>query len=110
MYQDLQIRAIAAGTVFKLAFVGLVVSLVPLTTAAGIFSLFGASTLTWNQKPLTGVSGLLASPFIGLFIAAVFTMLVGGLMALGLWLCGGRHDHRTGFLHDLPPEVPRTYR
>jgi hypothetical protein len=53
---------------------------------AGFFALFGASTVTWNQQPVTGVTGLLASLFIGLFIAAMFTMFLSSCMAFGLWL------------------------
>ena len=52
----------------------------------GLFALFGAGTLSWNDKPVTGISGLLAGPFIGVFIGGCFVALWGSMCVLGLWI------------------------
>lgn len=86
MFKEITVKRIAAGTLFKLAGLGLALSLVPFSLLMGVLAMFGASTVHWNQQPLTGFSGLLASPFIGLFLAGFLTMVLGTSMALGLWL------------------------
>lgn len=86
MFKEITVLRISAGTLFKLVGLGLTLTLVPFTLLMGVFALFGASTISWNQQPVTGVSGLLASPFIGFFLAAMFTMFLGACMTLGLWL------------------------
>src|SRR3970040_1651756 len=85
MFKEIAVQRIAAATLFKLAGLGLVLTLVPFAFLMGCLALFGASTVNWNEQPLTGVSGLIASPLIGIFIAAIFTMFLGSCMVLGLW-------------------------
>ncbi|MBL8469415.1 hypothetical protein [Methyloversatilis discipulorum] len=86
MFKEITVQRISAGTLFKLAGLGLVLTMLPFALLMGCLALFGASTVSWNQEPLTGISGFVASPIIGLVLAAVFTMLLGTSMALGLWL------------------------
>lgn len=86
MFKEIAVLRISVGTLFKLVALGLTLSLIPLTLLLGIFALFGASTVNWNQQPVTGVSGLLTSPLIGLLLATAFTMFLGTCMAFGLWL------------------------
>ena len=52
----------------------------------GCFALFGADTLTWNKEQMHGIAALLVSPFVGLFIALIFTLFLGSAMAFGLWV------------------------
>lgn len=80
------IRRLGTGSVFRLVAIGCFCSLVPFATLMGVFALFGFHTVTWNHEPLTGIGGLLASPFIGLVIAAGFTLFFGLCLSLGLWL------------------------
>ena len=86
MFKEISVQRVSAGSLFKLAGLGLAFTLVPFSILMGCFSFFGASTITWNNQPLTGVSGLVASPFIGLFLAGLFTIFLGACMTLGLWL------------------------
>jgi hypothetical protein len=85
MQQDISIRQLSIGSTYKIIWFGLVFSLVPFGALMGFFSLFGAHTVTWNHVPLTGISGLIAGPFVGLFLAVVFTLLFGTACAFGLW-------------------------
>ena len=86
MFREMTVQRISAGTLLKLTGVGLVFTFVPFTILMGCFALFGYETVTWNEQALVGVSGLLASPFIGLFIAGVFTVIIGPCIAIGLWV------------------------
>ena len=86
MFTEITVQRLSAGTLFKLAGLGLAISLVPFTLVLGVFAFFGASTVTWDQRQLTGWTGLIVSPFIGAFLAALFTMFLGCCMTLGLWL------------------------
>jgi len=85
MFREITVRRLSAGTIFKLVGLGLALTLIPFTLVMGVLAFFGASTVSWNQQPLTGWTGLVASPFIGAFLAVCFTMLLGCCMAFGLW-------------------------
>ena len=84
--RTLSIRRLSTGSVFRLAAIGFSCSLIPFALLMGVFALFGFHTVTWNHQPLTGVKGLLGSPFIGLFLAALFTAFIGVCLSLGLWI------------------------
>jgi hypothetical protein len=80
------INKLSLGTVFKITFIGLAFGLVPIFALMGVLSLFGMATVTWNEQPVTGISGLISAPFIGLFVALVFTAVLGLAMGLGLFI------------------------
>lgn len=84
--QEVRIRRIAVGTVFKLVGVGLLFSLFPLVVLSGCTAALGLNTLMWNGQPLHGWLALVASPFIGLFLTAFFTAIFGSSIAFGLWV------------------------
>ena len=86
MYKTLKLRKLSTGSVFKLVALGSVCALVPVFTLMGLMSLLGAGNMRWNGQALTGLPGLLASPFIGLLFSLFVTAMVGGMLALGLWL------------------------
>jgi len=86
MFTKIKTQRIATGSLFKLIGLGLTCTFVPLTTIMGMLSLFGAQTIQWHGQALTGISGLLSSPLTGLLLAGIFTLLIGGCTALGLWL------------------------
>lgn len=80
------VRQLSTGSVYKLIACGTVCSLVPLMTIMGLLSTFGWSSVNMNGQALTGVSGLLLSPLLGLLLALLLTALLGSLVALGLWV------------------------
>jgi hypothetical protein len=77
---------LSTGSIYKLWMIGLTTSFVPLGAVFGVFSLFGYDAVTRNGQPLHGFSGLLAGPFVGAFVALMFTALLGSASALGLWV------------------------
>jgi hypothetical protein len=84
--RTLTIRRFRTGSVFRIVAAGAFLSLVPFACFMGVFALFGFHTVTWNHQPITGIAGLLASPLIGVFLAALFTGIFGVCLAFGLWL------------------------
>lgn len=76
----------SAGTTFKIVAIGMLVTFIPFSVLMGCFALFGANTITWNNQNIYGIKAIIASPFIGLFIAVIFTLILGSAMAFGLWV------------------------
>ena len=86
MIPYVEIKRVPFTSAFKLAAIGFCFSLIPFATLMGCFALFGFHTVTWNSEPVVGLKGLLASPFIGLFVALFFSLIVGTMLAVGLWI------------------------
>jgi hypothetical protein len=84
--REISISRLSAGSVLKLVGIGLLCSLLPFTILMGCTAYFGFNSLLWNGQPLTGTTALFAAPFIGLFLVAVFTMVLGSSIAFGLWV------------------------
>jgi len=84
--KEIYISRLSAGSVFKLVGIGLLCSLLPFTILMGCTAYFGFNSLLWNGQPVTGVTALIAAPFIGLFMVAIFTMLLGTAVTFGLWV------------------------
>jgi len=84
--QEVHIRKISVGTVFKLVGTGLMLSLFPFVVLAGCTAALGLNSLMWNGQPLHGWTALVAAPFIGLFMVALFTASLGSAIAFGLWV------------------------
>ncbi len=86
MKREIEVKRLTFDTIFRFVAFGIVFSIMPFSILMGVLSLFGLSTLTWNDQLLTGISGLIASPFIGLFMSVVFTVFFGIFISFGLWL------------------------
>ena len=84
--RTLNVRRLSTGSVFKLFAVGTLCSFVPFSVLMGVLALFGLKTLTWNHEQLFGVKALLMGPVIGALISGIMTLILGGFVALGLWL------------------------
>ena len=85
MFTTISLQRLSAGSIYKLLFIGLVTSLVPFGVVLGAFAFLGFNTVSWNGAPLHGTSGLFGGPAVGLFVALLFTALLGSAAALGLW-------------------------
>lgn len=84
--QNLTVRQLSTSSVYKLVALGSASALVPLFTVMGLMSTLNIGSVEWNGQSLSGLKGLLMSPFIGLLMALLLTALLGSLLALGLWL------------------------
>jgi hypothetical protein len=86
MFQEITVERLSVKSIFKLVALGLLLSVVPFTTLMGVFALFGANTVTWNQEHIHGLMALITAPLIGVFVSLVITLFVGSLISLGLWV------------------------
>ena len=86
MNNKIIVRRLRGGTLFKLIFIGSLAFFLPFFLLMGVLALFGASTITWNEQPLTGFPGLISSPFMGLLVALPFSTLGWVVIFIGLWI------------------------
>jgi hypothetical protein len=103
MYKKIEISHLSAGSVYKLLAIGTLCSIVPFCTLMGVLALSGSHTLSWNDQPVTGISGLLAGPFIGAFIGGCFVALWGTVVVLGLWIYSKLFSY-TIAVHEVPAD------
>ncbi|HEV7716962.1 MAG TPA: hypothetical protein VGO53_15290 [Steroidobacteraceae bacterium] len=97
------IRRLSTGSVFRLVAVGIFFSVVPFCLLMGVFAAFGFNAIRWNNEPVLGLKGLLISPFVGVFIGAIFTAVAGAGMAFGLWLYSKLKPMNLRVLEDVAP-------
>ena len=101
MFQEINVRRLSAGSIYKIVWFGTVFSFVPFGFVMGVCALFGANTVHWNKAPITGAMGLLLGPFLGLFIAVVFTVIFGTVCALGMWVFSMKYSFKLRFVPSL---------
>lgn len=80
----IEVQRVRGATLIKLVVVGSTIGCSLLCIVAGVFSFFGVEILTWNEEPVTGLSGLLSSPFIGAFIGLMFGLFTAFFAYVGL--------------------------
>lgn len=108
MINTIQITRLTAGTTFRVVATGLILSFLPLSIVAGVLSYFGKTTIDWYGRPLTGLSGLVAAPVVGVVSALGCTALLGGAIHLGLWLYSKAKPLEVTFIVDSGEEAART--
>lgn len=99
--QSIEITRLTFTSLFKVIFIGLGCFMVPLFILFGVLAAFDMQVLYWNGQPLSGIPALIASPFMGLFSALFFSIL----MTLWIWigqLISSRFYSFT--IHYLPKE------
>ena len=86
MFTRISLTRLYVGSVYKLVFIGLTFSMLPLSIVFGVLALFGGNTVQWNGQAVQGVAGLLLSPVIGVMVVGIFTAFLGTACVVGLWL------------------------
>ncbi len=86
MFTRISLTRLYVGSIYKLVFIGLLFSLMPLCIVFGVFSAFGANTVQWGGRPVYGVMGLLMSPVVGAVLVGFLTGFFGTACVVGLWL------------------------
>lgn len=84
--EQVEVKKVSAGTVYKLFAVGLTVGFLPLFFLFGVLGALGMETLTWNEQPVTGIKAIFVGPLMAVFMSLIFTALLGSICALGLWI------------------------
>ena len=82
--EHLEVSRLRGGTIIKLIVIGSIIGCTLFATLAGAIGLFGVELLQWNGQYLTGVKGLVASPFVGAFIGMIFGGIVSATTYIGL--------------------------
>jgi len=86
MRTTIVIRRFSGSFLLRLLAIGFGVSGMIFAVVNGLLALFGAKTVNWNGHAITGSWGLIASPFIGLFVFALFTLFAWIPFALSFWI------------------------
>ena len=84
--KELTVARLSTATIYRVFFFGLLFGCIPIFFLLGILAYFDLTTLTWNNRPMTGLKAIIAGPFIGLLFALMGTALFGSAAALGLWI------------------------
>jgi hypothetical protein len=79
-------KNISKKSLFKLLFQSIGYGLIAFCFFMGILSLFGFETISVNEQYYTGITGLLASLPLGLFMGLIFTCFMWLIGILGLWI------------------------
>jgi hypothetical protein len=82
--KTLDVDRIRGASVIKLILLGSTTSWILVTSVCGVAALFGAEVIQWNGQYVTGMKGLIASPFIGAFVGILFGLFSAAFTYLGL--------------------------
>ena len=86
MHQNLNVKRLRVLPLFKPIAVGWACIWLPIGLIAGIASLFGARTVTLNDRVVTGLPGLLTGIVIGVVGPAMSAFVFCLMAGVGLWL------------------------
>lgn len=86
MKKEIVTKGLSAGSLFKVVLIGLGLSIGLLIILAGLLSIFGAETIEWNDKPVTGLSGFLLSLIMAPVFVGVFSSMIWLFLVVGNWL------------------------
>lgn len=86
MFTRISLTRLYVGSIYKLFFIGLLFSLLPLCVVFGALAAFGANTVHWNGQALTGVMGFVMGPVFGMVLVGGLTVFLGTACVIGLWL------------------------
>jgi hypothetical protein len=103
MKKSITIRRFTAGSSFKIVAIGVSISVIAFAALMGVFVLFGAQTVHWNRHAITGIAGLLASPFIGVFLAVFFSLFGWLGFIFSFWLFSRFGSLTVEYISDEPP-------
>jgi hypothetical protein len=105
MKKSITIKRFTVGSMFKIVAIGSSISLISFAVLMGVFALFGAQTVHWNRQAVTGITGLIASPFIGVFLAAFATFFSWLGFAFSFWLFSQFGSLRVEYVSDESPNT-----
>ena len=77
---------ISKGSYFKLLFISLLLGFFLFFLLCGTAAIFGAQTVSWNGKPVTGINGLITSILMWPFFSLLFSCFLWVFGSFGLWL------------------------
>ncbi|MBI3712152.1 MAG: hypothetical protein HY253_04200 [Burkholderiales bacterium] len=82
--ETVEVARVRGATIVKIVTLGSVIGWALMSSLFGVAALFGVEVIKWNGAYLTGLAGLLASPFVGAFVGLVFGLLTSLFAYAGL--------------------------
>ncbi|MCX4186646.1 hypothetical protein [Methylophaga sp. OBS4] len=82
--ETLHIARIRGASIVKLILLGSTIGWALLTSIFGIAALFGVEVVQWNDQYVTGIKGLIVSPFIGAIVGVLFGLFSAIFTYVGL--------------------------
>ncbi len=83
---SVSIKRIKASIIYRLLLIGLGLPMMTFSLVCGVLGLFGYDMVKWNDQSIHGALAIPAALFSGLFITVLFTVFVGSIACLGLWV------------------------
>ncbi|EOZ5674032.1 TPA: hypothetical protein RG697_003193 [Morganella morganii] len=78
-------KQISSAVIYKLMLIGLSIPMMFLSVIFGVMGMFGYGTVLINGEMITGIAALPASLLFGLIFIAIFTIIFGTMIFIGLW-------------------------
>lgn len=79
-------KKISKGTLFKILLIGLGLGIFAMCLLYGTAAVFGAQTVSWQGRQVTGISGLLIALAMWPVFSVIFTVIIWLYTILGLWI------------------------
>ena len=80
------LKRIKAATIYRLLLIDLGIPMISVSSICCALSLFGFNLVKWNDQPVHGFLAIPAALFSGVFITVLFTVFIGSIACLGLWV------------------------
>jgi hypothetical protein len=82
--ETLEVARLRGASIFKLIVLGSAIGCALITLVFGFAALFGIGAVQLNAQYVTGIRGLLVSPFIGAFVGLIFGLFSAVFTYVGL--------------------------
>lgn len=82
--QVLTVARLRGASIVKLIVLGSTIGCMLISSLFGMAALFGVEAVQWNGQYITGIKGLIASPFIGAFAGILFGLFSAAFTWIGL--------------------------
>jgi hypothetical protein len=103
--QEIHVRRIKAGSLFKLVAIGVFSVMVPLFIFFGVLALFGFRTVYVNQQQLYGFAGLFAAIVMAPIFSLIFSVLGWVALYIGIRVFGHFKPITISYVSDYKPKA-----
>lgn len=80
------IKRVKASIIYRLFLIGFGIPMIVFSFACGVMGLFGYDMVKWNDQTVHGLLAIPVALFSGLFVTVLFTVFIGSITCLGLWV------------------------
>ncbi|WP_312951458.1 hypothetical protein [Superficieibacter sp.] len=79
-------KRVKASVIYRLMLIGLGIPMFIFSLICGLLGMFGYNMVNWNNETVHGVLALPIALLSGLFISVFFTLFLGTICCVGLWI------------------------